>query len=251
MAKVLPDGSTTLTFSTKEVEEIDTSKGISLPGWDASYKPEELRCLLAEYQHVGEDKLWEHLSYFLKAIVPVAEESAFSYATDLARGVLGWAHAACGRPEEGVVLIRRGLVGQTAAGAMVGVTDVLTRLAEAQWLGGGAPAALDTIERALTINPQERIFRPNALVVRGGLRQELGEAALAQADYAAGVDMAMDMGALAWALTAALAYARLTSALGDEKAAHSCLARVCGAFPDGCDATEFPEANEWLARLGG
>ena len=184
-------------------------------------------------------------------MLAVAEESAFSYAADLARGVLGWAHAACGRPEEGVVLIRRGLVGQTAAGAMVGVTDVLTRLAEAQWLGGGAPAALDTIERALTINPQERIFRPNALVVRGGLRQELGEAALAQADYAAGVDMAMDMGALAWALTAALAYARLTSALGDERAAHSCLARVCGAFPDGCDAAELPEANEWLARLGG
>ena len=75
LAKLLPDGSTTLTFSTGEVEAIDISKGISLPGWDSSYKPDELKALLAEYAQVGEEKLWQHLGYFLKAIVPVAQES--------------------------------------------------------------------------------------------------------------------------------------------------------------------------------
>jgi len=80
LAKVLPDGSTTLTFDTKAVEAIDVSKGISLPGWDASYKPEELQSLLAEYKNVGEERLWENLSYFLKAIVPVAEESGIKMA---------------------------------------------------------------------------------------------------------------------------------------------------------------------------
>ena len=72
--KKLPDGSSCLAFSTKEVDEIDLSKGISLPGWDASYKTEELKALLAEYSKIDEEKLWEHLSYFLKAIIPVAEE---------------------------------------------------------------------------------------------------------------------------------------------------------------------------------
>jgi mannonate dehydratase len=72
--KKLPDGSSCLAFSTKEVEEIDISKGISLPGWDSSYKADELKALLAEYSKVDEEKLWEHLSYFLKAIIPVAEE---------------------------------------------------------------------------------------------------------------------------------------------------------------------------------
>src|SRR5258708_4893315 len=80
LAKVLPDGSTTLTFSTTEVDEIDVSKGISLPGWDTSYKPEELKSLLAEYADVGEEKLWENLGYFLKDIVPVAEESGVKMA---------------------------------------------------------------------------------------------------------------------------------------------------------------------------
>ena len=80
LEKMLPDGSTTLAFSTKEVDEIDISKGISLPGWDTSYKPEELKSLLAEYADVGEEQLWDNLGYFLKAIVPVAEENGLKMA---------------------------------------------------------------------------------------------------------------------------------------------------------------------------
>jgi mannonate dehydratase len=80
LAKMLPDGSTTLTFSTKEVDEIDVAKGISLPGWDTSYKADELKALLDEYAQVDSEKLWAHLDYFLKAIVPVAEESGIRMA---------------------------------------------------------------------------------------------------------------------------------------------------------------------------
>ena len=80
LAKVLPDGSTTLTFSTQEIDAIDVSHGISLPGWDSSYKAEELKALLAEYAKVDAEKLWEHLGYFLKAIVPVAEQSGIRMA---------------------------------------------------------------------------------------------------------------------------------------------------------------------------
>jgi mannonate dehydratase len=80
LAKKLADGSSTLAFSTKEVEEIDVSKGISLPGWDASYKADDLKALLAEYSKVDEEKLWSHLEYFLKAIIPVAEEAGIQMA---------------------------------------------------------------------------------------------------------------------------------------------------------------------------
>jgi mannonate dehydratase len=80
LAKVLPDGSTTLTFSTKEVDAIDVTKGIALPGWDASYRADELQDLLAEYAQMDEEKLWDNLGYFLKAIVPVAEQSGVKMA---------------------------------------------------------------------------------------------------------------------------------------------------------------------------
>lgn len=80
LSKVLEDGSTCLAFSTKEVEQIDVSQGIALPGWDSSYKTEELQALLGEYRGVDADKLWQHLEYFLKAIIPVAEEAGVKMA---------------------------------------------------------------------------------------------------------------------------------------------------------------------------
>ena len=74
VAMELPDGSTTLSFDASAVARIDVEKGISLPGWDASYKPDELKVLLDAYKSVGEEDLWKHLEYFVKAIIPVAEE---------------------------------------------------------------------------------------------------------------------------------------------------------------------------------
>ena len=80
MARELPDGSFTLAFDAKEVASIDPEKGISLPGWDASYKPEELKSLLDEYKAISEEKLWANLEYFLKAIIPVAVEASIKMA---------------------------------------------------------------------------------------------------------------------------------------------------------------------------
>lgn len=70
----LPDGSTTLGFDTATVDKIDLSQGIALPGWDASYRADELKALLAEYEAVDESALWANLEYFLKRIIPVAAE---------------------------------------------------------------------------------------------------------------------------------------------------------------------------------
>lgn len=80
MAKQLPDGSFTLAFDAQAVARIDPEKGISLPGWDASYKPAELKSLLDAYKSVSEKILWGNLEYFLKAIVPVAEEAGIKMA---------------------------------------------------------------------------------------------------------------------------------------------------------------------------
>jgi len=80
MAKTLPDGSHTLAFDAKAVARIDPEQGISLPGWDASYRPGELRSLLEEYRAVDEAALWRNLEYFLRAIVPVAENSGIRMA---------------------------------------------------------------------------------------------------------------------------------------------------------------------------
>lgn len=70
----MADGSTTLAFNAREVDQLDLSQGIALPGWDSSYQPGELKALLDAYASVGEEDLWRNLAYFLEAVIPVAEE---------------------------------------------------------------------------------------------------------------------------------------------------------------------------------
>ncbi|MGA9917359.1 MAG: mannonate dehydratase, partial [Paraburkholderia sp.] len=76
----LPDGSTTLAFDTQAIRELDVSQGIQLPGWDASYRPEQLKVLLRDYEALDEAGLWASLDYFLRAIIPVAKEAGIKMA---------------------------------------------------------------------------------------------------------------------------------------------------------------------------
>ena len=69
----LADGSNALVYYKEDVSKMDPAK-MTLPGWDASYTPDEMGSLIAEYQKIGEEGLWENLEYFIKEIIPVAAE---------------------------------------------------------------------------------------------------------------------------------------------------------------------------------
>jgi mannonate dehydratase len=72
----LPDGSTTLAYDHEAAARIDLSAGTgALPGWGAAYDAAALGALLAAYRDVDEERLWEHLAYFLERVVPVAESA--------------------------------------------------------------------------------------------------------------------------------------------------------------------------------
>ncbi len=80
LSKQLEDGSNALSFDAAEADAIDLSQGLSLPGWDESYKPEQLKALLEEYKDIDEEKLFEHLKYFLERVIPVAEKEGIRMA---------------------------------------------------------------------------------------------------------------------------------------------------------------------------
>lgn len=80
LVKELPDGSNALSFDAATAAAIDLSQGISLPGWDASYKPEELKALLAEYAAVDAEALFANLRWFLERVIPVAEKAGIRMA---------------------------------------------------------------------------------------------------------------------------------------------------------------------------
>lgn len=76
LAHQLPDGSNALIFDEEQVKKMDPVTGeLSLPGWDSSYTKEDMKSLLGEYADIDDEKLWANLEYFIKKIIPVAEEA--------------------------------------------------------------------------------------------------------------------------------------------------------------------------------
>ncbi|MFW2491225.1 mannonate dehydratase [Clostridium chromiireducens] len=74
--KVLEDGSTALVYYKDQLEKMDPLTGeLSLPGWDSSYTKDQLADLFEQYSKVDEEALWSNLDYFLKQIIPVAEQN--------------------------------------------------------------------------------------------------------------------------------------------------------------------------------
>lgn len=72
----LEDGSTALIYEEEVVRRMNPLTGeLQLPGWDSSYRKEDLQLLFEQYAPVHEEKLWDNLSYFVKAIMPAAEEA--------------------------------------------------------------------------------------------------------------------------------------------------------------------------------
>lgn len=76
LALRLPDGSTTLAYDDAAFAALDFSAGTrDLPGWGASYDGPALRALLAAYESVSAERLWDNLAWFLERVVPVAESA--------------------------------------------------------------------------------------------------------------------------------------------------------------------------------
>lgn len=73
--KRMEDGSFTLEYDHSSIMKADPiNDGIDLPGWATSYSAQELKDLLLKYRDMNEEELWDNLSYFLKEVVPFAEE---------------------------------------------------------------------------------------------------------------------------------------------------------------------------------
>lgn len=71
-----PDGSTSLVMYMDQIRGLDPLKEtLSLPGWDTSYGREEMKRLFEGYAELGDAGLRENLAYFLRAVVPAAEEA--------------------------------------------------------------------------------------------------------------------------------------------------------------------------------
>ena len=68
------DGSNSLAFFNEQVEKLDPlNTSLSLPGWDESYKKDELARLISIYKDLGKEGLWKNVEVFLKKVIPVCQ----------------------------------------------------------------------------------------------------------------------------------------------------------------------------------
>ena len=76
LAVTLPDGSRVTRYDDAEIRAYDLARGLEgRVAWVRGFSGEELRTALDEYAEIDEDVLFEHFAYFLRCIVPAAEEA--------------------------------------------------------------------------------------------------------------------------------------------------------------------------------
>ena len=68
------DGSNSLSYSEADFKKLDRNN-LRLPGWDESYTQGELGALLAAYDGMTHERLFDNLVYFLNGIMPACRES--------------------------------------------------------------------------------------------------------------------------------------------------------------------------------
>jgi tetratricopeptide (TPR) repeat protein len=178
-----------------------------------------------------------------------AEQHQFPQAVAVCRVALGQARARLGRASEAVELIREGIAGLLKSGFRAGITEFLGALAEAQAGAGAVGDALQTIEQALQTNPDELVYRPELLRLRGTLRLSQGRPELADADFREAIALAQQMGAKAWELRATMSLARLLAQQGHRDHARSMLAEIYNWFTEGFDTVDLKEAKALLEEL--
>jgi hypothetical protein len=131
----------------------------------------------------------------------------------------------------------------------MGIVQVITVRSEIEALAGEPRAALATAEEALSVNPQERAWRAEAIRRRGLARLALGEAREAGADFRLALDGALATGEAMFALRAAASLASLAAAGGDRAQARALLAPRLAALTEGADSVDAVAARQELEGL--
>jgi len=163
----------------------------------------------------------------------------------------GWALAFQGETEEGISELRDGLTGYAATSQRTAAGQYLGCLAEAQLLAGHVNDGLATIEEALSAVPEERIFVPELLRLRGELRAADGaDVATVEASFNEAIALAREIGTKLVELRATTSLARFLARHGRTAEARAVLVPLYGTFTEGGEAPDLVEAKVLLDHIG-
>jgi tetratricopeptide (TPR) repeat protein len=165
-----------------------------------------------------------------------------------------WARAQLGDATGAVERIPEGTAEFDTMKLYLGRAWALSMLVEAQALAGSVDDALVTLEQALQPNPDELIYRPLALTLRGDLRlrsDSKGKAhfELGEQDFREAIELSRGMSARSLELRATTSLARLLAKQGLRAEARAMLAEIYQWFTEGFDSLDLGEAKALLDEL--
>ena len=169
----------------------------------------------------------------------IAQESALPTLVAWADMYRGWTLVEEGAIEPGIASIREGLAAYLATDQRTGHPGYLLWIAEAQLRGGDPVAALETIRQAGEALPEEVIYVPTILSIRGAILEAdptlatRGESAAAC--YRDAIAAAHKLGSVMLELQAATRLARLLRRDGDKAGATNLLEPLLAQVVGGDD----------------
>jgi tetratricopeptide (TPR) repeat protein len=180
----------------------------------------------------------------------LSEEHCYPQFSAIARVALGRAMAEVEDATQGVALIRQGLEAMSRTKARSALTMYLVWLAEAQSFARSPGNAFATLGRALTVNPGERFYRPEALRLRGLLSFQMGDFDLGEADLRAALDLAKEIRAHGLALRAAHSLADVNVCRGRPERALDYLKEALSSTAVDPADPGFAEMRSLLDQIG-
>ncbi len=184
----------------------------------------------------------------VRALLQLCTEQQLDMYKAYAQTYGGWVLACEGCPDEGLALMRDGLRQALADENIVARALQLALLAEVLANGGAHAEALETLEDAFGAMGEELIWRPDLLRLRGDLLTTT-EPATAEVAYRDAIAAAEAMGAVAYALRAAIGLARLLKAHDRSAEAHDVLAPLYASFVEGFETSDLRRAKALLEEL--
>jgi class 3 adenylate cyclase/tetratricopeptide (TPR) repeat protein len=183
-------------------------------------------------------------------LIALSTEHGFALFVGLGTIVRGAAVSEDGRHDEGVAALRAGLDIYRTTGQRVSHRLYLCWLAQAYAAAGAVEESAATIDEALGMQSDERLFEPELHRLRAQLLvRQHAEATRVEASFRAALELARRQAARSLELRAATSYARWLQMAGREDEGRKHLDEVCGWFAAASGGRDLDEARALLREL--
>jgi tetratricopeptide (TPR) repeat protein len=179
----------------------------------------------------------------------ISRASGFPLWMTVSKVQIAYARARIGEIDDAAQRIREGIAELDAIGFHLARARFLGFLCRAQILDGALDDATTTIEQSLQPNPDQLIYRPESLRIRGELSFMKGNSEQAETDFHEALTLAQSMSARSYELRATMSLARLFAKQGRRYEARAMLADIYGWFTEGFDTADLKDAKSLLEEL--